>query len=399
MSQETISHSSNRQERKLTTQTEKILSTPVVRHHNRPLGFETGEDSLCQVYQPLNLTAKIKCRAEDFIVREEIAVDFSGEGEHCWLYLEKRLCNTDYIAQQLARFCGIKRNAVAFAGLKDRHALTSQWFSVHLPGLPSPDWQAFEQRFNRNAQGESIRIIDSRRHNKKLQRGALKGNAFEIVCRELSAVDDRSFARLEQRCQRIAREGVANYFGPQRFGRDYGNLVQAADMFEKPRRRLPRHKRGLYLSAARSWLFNQMVSLRVEQGVWNRRLPGDVFMLAGKSACFRDDGDDEIPSRLERCEIHPTAVLWGEGDSMVRDEAKALEQRVLDRFQLYRDGLLAARLQAARRACRLLPKSMTGQRHDDEFMVRFTLPAGSYATVVLAEIFSALITGDGSKAD
>lgn len=372
-----------------------ILNTPVVENDFRQAGFAPDEYRLHRVYQPLNLAAKIKSRAEDFIVKEEITVDFSGEGEHCWLYLEKRLCNTDYIAQQLARFCGVKKNAVAYAGLKDRQALTSQWFSIHLPGQATPDWRVFEQQFNDNECEESIRVVDSQRHSKKLQRGALKKNHFKLICRELSSTDESTFASLNQRCQAIAREGVANYFGPQRFGRDYSNLEQAARMFTKPRNRVPRHKRSLYLSAARSWLFNQIVSRRVEQGVWNRRLAGDVFMLTGKSACFKDDGSDELLQRLQGNKIHPTAVLWGEGDSMIRDKAAVLEQQVVDRFPIYRDGLTAARLQLARRACRLIPEGLSGLRRGDDYVIGFSLPAGSYATVVLAEIFSALKQGAG----
>ncbi|HEB81476.1 MAG TPA: tRNA pseudouridine(13) synthase TruD [Gammaproteobacteria bacterium] len=369
------------------------LSTLVNENSFCNAGFRPDDYEPAKVYQPLNLAAKIKSRPEDFIVREEIAIDFSGEGEHCWIYLEKRLSNTDYVAQQLARFCDVKSHAVAYAGLKDRHALTSQWFSVHMPGRETPDWAVFEQRFNENDRGESVRILESRRHNKKLQRGALKKNGFELTCRELSDTSDNRFAALDERCRMIAANGVANYFGPQRFGRDYGNLEQAAKMFRNSRRRLPRHKRSLYLSAARSWLFNRIVSQRVEQGVWNRRLPGDVFMLAGKSACFRDDGSEALQHRLENNDIHPTAALWGEGDSMVSGTAAELEREIIDRFPVYRDGLVCARVQAARRACRLLPEGMSGRRAENDYIINFSLPAGSYATEVLAEIFSELKDG------
>jgi tRNA pseudouridine13 synthase len=360
-----------------------------------------------RAYQTLNITAKLKTLAEDFMVEENIAVDFSGEGEHCWLYIKKQHCNTDWLAQQLAQFCEVKKMAVAYAGLKDRHAVTSQWFSIHLPGLPTPDWHEFETRFNHRAATEtgpreSIRILHSVRHNRKLQRGALKSNTFNITLRELSDTGDSAFGMLEQRCAQIAAHGVPNYFGAQRFGRNGSNLEQAAKLFARPRSRLSRHKRSLYLSAARSWLFNCILSERVGRQVWNTRISGDVFMLNGRSACFRDAADDDdrhaiaqrpIDQRLLRHEIHPTAVLWGKGDPMVTAEAASLEAGIIDRYPDFRDGLLRAGVQLQRRACRVIPEDMHWQRERDNFMVAFRLPAGSYATGVLAEIFCHLKSG------
>ncbi|HHJ35387.1 MAG TPA: tRNA pseudouridine(13) synthase TruD [Gammaproteobacteria bacterium] len=347
-----------------------------------------------KVYQPLDVSARLKSRCEDFIVEEYIPIEFSGEGEHCWLYVRKRGCNTDWVAQQLAKFCGVKTMAVAYAGMKDRHAVTSQWFSVQLPGKPTPDWRKFEAAFADNAT-ESLQVLQAFRHNRKLQRGALKNNRFKITLRELSDTGDEMFESLIRRCDEIARNGIANYFGNQRFGRNFNNLDQATKLFDNPRFRITRHKRGLYLSAARSWLFNHILSERISRGNWNKALPGDVFMLNGKSACFKydgsEDGDEQIEQRLSSNEIHPTAILWGEGDGMVTSQAAELELRVIDRFPLYRDGLIAARLRAQRRACRLVPQQLGCYRDEKDFVVSFSLPAGSYATTVLTEIFSDLM--------
>jgi tRNA pseudouridine13 synthase len=348
------------------------------------------DHSFARVYQSLNLSANLKTLAEDFIVEEHIPVQFSGEGEHCWIYIEKRGCNTDWLAQQLADYCGVKKMEVAYAGLKDRHALTSQWFSVQLPGKPTPDWVDFESRFESGFEGENIRVLQCFRHNRKLQRGALKSNAFKITLRELSHTSDETFELLKQRCQLIAQNGVPNYFGPQRFGHNYNNLEQAARFFSKPGYKLPKQKRSIYLSAARSWLFNCILSERINLHVWNKGLPGDVFMLDGKSACFKDDGTDALDDRLANNEIHPTAILWGEGDVMVSSDAAELESRIIEQFPVFRDGLIAARLQAQRRSCRVVPDQFYSCRQADNFIVSFSLPAGSYATSVLAEIFSQL---------
>ena len=348
-----------------------------------------------RVYQPLNLSAKLKSRIDDFIVEEQISIDFTGEGEHCWLYIRKRGCNTDWVAQQLANYCNVKKMAISYAGLKDRHAVTSQWFSVQLPGKPTPDWSEFEAGFVSDVDAENIQVLQCYRHNRKLQRGALKSNTFNITLRELSNISEESFASLQHRCDQIAKMGVPNYFGPQRFGRHYNNLDQATKLFSNPRYKLPKSKRSIYLSAARSWLFNCILSERINLGVWNKRLPGDVFMLDGKSACFKDSANEievnELRQRLDNNEIHPTAVLWGEGDTMVATQAKDLESRIIEQFPVYRDGLVSARLKAMRRACRVVPGQFNSWRQEDDFVVKFSLPAGSYATVVLAEIFSELI--------
>ena len=359
------------------------------------------EYSFLRVYQPLNVSAKLKSKADDFIVKENITVEFSGEDEHCWIYIKKRGCNTDWVAQQIAKYCGVKQMAVSYAGLKDRHAVTSQWFSVQLPGKPTPDWAEFENIFlSANVSAESaecIQVLECHRHNRKLQRGALKSNTFVITLCELSDTSDDIFVQLKRRCESISKDGVPNYFGTQRFGRNHNNLNQAEKLFSNPRFRLARQKRGMYLSAARSWLFNLILSERINRGVWDKRLPGDVFMLDGKSACFKD-GVSEPPSEEERClterlehnEIHPTAVLWGEGNDMVTSDAAELEEQIIDQIPIYRDGLIAARLKSQRRACRVVPEQFECYRQDDDFVVSFSLPSGSYATMILAEIFSEL---------
>ena len=344
--------------------------------------------TFCRAYNGLDLSARMKVLPEDFVVEEIVDIERSGEGEHCWLYIRKRNCNTEWLAKRIARFCDIPLSGVSYAGLKDRHAVTTQWFSVHLPGKATPDWQAFEDAFNSEstAEGESIHVLEQTRHNRKLQRGALKANRFRITLRELDGADDDLFRVLDERVRTISEQGVPNYFGEQRFGRGRQNVQQARAMLSGRRRKLPRHKRSLYLSAARSWLFNMILSARVEQGSWDRRLAGDVFMLDGSSACFADDNSPQLGSRLESHDIHPAIVLWGEHENMVSGEARELEMAIIDSEEELRDGLIAARVKAARRASRLIPAQMQAQQEADSYVVSFVLHSGAYATAVLAEL-------------
>ena len=124
--------------------------------------------SFAKVYQALNVSAKLKSQPSDFIVEEKLSVEFSGEGEQCWIYVKKSACNTDWFAQQLAKFCGVKKLAVAYAGLKDRHAVTSQWFSVQLPGKPTPNWAEFEARFSDTETAENVQVLQSSRDRKSV---------------------------------------------------------------------------------------------------------------------------------------------------------------------------------------------------------------------------------------
>lgn len=360
-------------------QTEDHQITDLQASPYRNVNFEQFE----RAYPPLAISADFKVLPEDFMVDEQLPFELSGEGEHAWLHIEKRDCNTDWVAKALAKIAGVRSRCVGYAGLKDRHGLTSQWFSVHLPGLPDPDWRQIE-----SLPGEegNIRLLDSIRHNRKLRRGALKENRFMIRLRHLKGDSTDLAGVIEQRCQLIAGRGVPNYFGTQRFGHDMANLTAAAYMFSHDDLRLPRHKKSIYLSAARSWIFNCVLSQRIERGVWDTRLPGDVFMLDGKTACFWDDGSAELDERIRSREIHPTALLWGEGELRTEAEAAELENRIVDENPVFKAGLCQFKVQQMRRSLRVLPGNMSWQLRDDELLLSFDLPAGCYATMVLREL-------------
>ena len=150
--------------------------------------------------------AILKASAEDFQVDEVLDIPLSGDGEHLWLWVEKRGLNTEEAVRRLARAAGVPQRAISYAGLKDRQALTRQWFSLHLPGKADPDLAA--------ACDETLVILQQGRHRRKLQRGAHAANGFRLRLTGLKADP----AALEARLQAIAAEGVPNYFGPQRFG-------------------------------------------------------------------------------------------------------------------------------------------------------------------------------------
>ncbi|MBD8873505.1 tRNA pseudouridine(13) synthase TruD [Rhodanobacter sp. DHB23] len=324
------------------------------------------------------LTARLRSSPEDFVVEEILGYDADGSGEHALLWVEKRGANTDWLAKELARFAGVPPLAVGFAGLKDRHAVTRQAFTVQLAGKPDPDWSAFPH--------ENVKVLAATRHGRKLKRGALRGNRFVLVLRE--AQGDRE--RAGQVLAAIAARGVPNYFGEQRFGREGGNLEQARAMFAG--RRVDRDKRGFLLSAARSQIFNSVLATRVERGAWDTPLEGEIWSLAGSRSWFGPEPyDDVLAERLARGDIHPSGPLWGQGEPPAAGAAGELERGVAAAHEDLAQGIAAARMDQERRPLRLLPKDLRWRwLADDALELSFELPAGAYATVVAREIAATL---------
>src|SRR5690606_6096456 len=287
------------------------------------------------------LSARIRATPEDFRVDEIDAFAADGAGEHLLLTIEKRGMNTAFAAKLLAQWASIDEAGIGYAGLKDRHAVTMQRFSVHLPKKVAPDLAALES--------DELHVLDHSWHGRKLPRGALAGNRFVLVLRD--AQGDRG--AVEARLQAIQVRGVPNYFGEQRFGRGGDNVANALAMFAG--RRMARGQRTHLLSAARSQLFNRVVGARVAAGNWDSALDGEVWMLDGSRSVFGPEPfDDTLAARLAAFDIHPTAPLWGKGELRTTGAAAALElESLADSGSLaLRNGLEKVGLKQERRATR-----------------------------------------------
>jgi tRNA pseudouridine13 synthase len=332
------------------------------------------------------LAAAFRNQPEDFRGEEVLGFEPGGRGEHLLLQIEKRGANTVWVAQQLARWAGVAEHAVGYAGLKDRHAVTRQAFSVHLPRRVAPDFAAL-------AAETEFSVLSHAWHARKLPRGALRGNRFVLQLRDVCGASEQ----IETRLTAIATRGVPNYFGEQRFGRDGGNLAAALAMFGG--RRVSRDKRSILLSAARSHLFNAVLAERVGRGQWDQALDGEVWMLDGSHSVF---GPELLTAELQqRCailDIHPTGPLWGKGELRSRDASAALEVAAAAQLPDLAAGLEAAGLRQERRALRLPVREMTWRHLGNELELAFFLPAGSYATSVLhalGEIVDRAARGQG----
>ena len=317
---------------------------------------------------------QIRTVPEDFVVREWLGFEADGEGEHWLLTVRKRGSNTLWVAKQLARMAQISPRDVGFAGLKDRHAVTEQSFTLPVRATPT-DWTG--------ASGEGFEVVRATRHRRKLKRGALRANDFAIVVRNFSG-DSQA---LTQRLSAIATQGVPNYFGPQRFGADAGNVARAWQWFSGAIEPQDRIQRGFALSAARAAIFNAVLAERVRQSTWQRIQSGDLANLDGSNSVFAVDAPDAVLNeRCERFDIHPTGPLWGRGALRSQDQIATLEQSIAARYEVLSAGLVREGLEQERRALRIRVSQLEWSLNGAELRLGFRLPRGAFATAVLHEL-------------
>lgn len=336
-------------------------------------------------YGALAVSGIIRQRAEDFRVDEILGFEPGDGGEHLWVQVEKTGWNTGDVASWLARLCGVPLRAVGYSGLKDKHAVTRQWFSVHLPGKGDPDTSDVP---------EGLVVCKQVRHRRKLNRGTHRSNHFQLRVRALEG----DLAGLQARLEKVGTEGVPNYFGQQRFGRESKNVSRGRDWLlgngEAPRKQA---SKGMWLSAVRSDLFNQVLAERVREDCWSRLLDGDILQPQGSRGLFMADTDATAAARVAAGDVHPTAPMPGAGGMMPGGACAALEQRVLAPHQAVIDGLVAQKVDGMRRATRLPVAGLQWQLDGEaaELVLDFSLPCGAFATAVLAEL---LAVEDGSRA-
>jgi tRNA pseudouridine13 synthase len=316
--------------------------------------------------------ARFRVTPDDFLVDEVDAFAPTGDGEHVLFRLEKREANTDWVAQQLAHACGVSPRVVSYAGRKDRFAVTTQRFSVQMPGRESPSSSEIDI--------EGVRVLDIARHDRKLRTGALVGNRFRILLRDLSG---QGLAQLQANVEQVSQQGAPNFFGEQRFGHGARNLDQAVRWLLDGRFKPRRNQKSMLLSAIRSGFFNAALNQRLAQGDWMQVGPDDQLQLAGSHSVFQADGSDDLDQRVRQRDICPALALPG-GDSDLAcffgvDEAVA---------ELWRAALVKQRVDASWRAIAVFPDQLEAVegKEPGTAWVSFQLPAGAFATTVLGEL-------------
>lgn len=330
--------------------------------------------------------AELKHMPEDFRVFEDLGLpgfpaegppgDDATGGEHLCLQLEKIGDNTEYVARQLALLSGCRHFDVGFCGLKDRHAVTRQWFSLYRPGMELDDEAFIAQVVERWP------VLAWTRSARKLRRGDHRGNHFEITLRRVTGTTKD----IDEALSELTVSGAPNYFGPQRFGHGGANLDRALTIDPSKlnrggrkggKKRGGRHsgsgsqdsKNVLYFSAARSWLFNEVLGRRVEAGIWRQLLDGEPGL-----------GPDS--------ELVPTGPLWGDGGTEAVSDQGALEREVVAGNPGLEGLFSATRMKPERRPLIARPEQLHWQwLAEDMLRIGFWLAPGQYATTILADIF------------
>lgn len=334
-------------------------------------------DALCYLHDKPVVKGLYKQSDSDFFVKEDLGYEPDGEGEHVFVNVQKENCNTLFVAEQLAKFAGISVKLVGYAGLKDRNAVTEQWFGLHIPGKITPDFGQFELA--------GCKILHVKRHSKKLRIGNLKGNFFSLILRDIN-----NQTELEKRLNLIVANGVPNYFGEQRFGKDNNNITQALLWAKDEIKVKDRKKRSFYLSAARSAIFNGLVSERIANSLNKTVLNGDILQLVDRGSWFIAQAEElvELQQRVDNFELNITAPMLGDNGAGTKDNALEFEQDYINHhWSDFLPLLRQERLETSRRSILLKPKNLSWNWLDStSLQVGFWLPAGSYATAVLREL-------------
>ncbi|MBT8437940.1 MAG: tRNA pseudouridine(13) synthase TruD [Gammaproteobacteria bacterium] len=321
-------------------------------------------------YGPPVTAGILKSRPSEFRVSEELGFEPSGEGEHLFLLVEKEGLGTHELISRVARDYSLDPGLIGYSGLKDKHALTRQWLSLHRPGKKPP-----AELF----QGDGYRVLRQASHNRKLRPGTHRYNSFEVYLREVSEFPDQT----RQQISAVTRQGFANYFGRQRFGRQQDNVAQALEQL--PGRRLKRSRKSILLSSLRSHLFNLILARRISLGHWDLPLEGDVFMLRGSRSIFSETLDARLIERFQALDISSTASLYGCGQVLLTGQPQAIEAQVFADCDAITRCLdqHGARLQM--RALRAVVDNFSYDydAENQSLLLKLDLPAGCYVTNVL----------------
>ena len=329
---------------------------------------------------PPEATGQLKTTPEDFVVEELLGFSPSGEGEHLYIHIKAVDYNTEFLLSHIARALGVSKKLVVYSGLKDRYAVSTQWFSVHLPGNAHVDLSPIVN--------DNITILEAARNLKKLRRGAHKGNRFTIRLRNVEG--DKS--SIDTRIAALQVQGFPNYFGPQRFGRDEGNIALALASVKSGRSPKQRFQRSIVFSTLRSLLFNLALSQRVNERTWKAARDGDVFSLSGTESFFvpdetKDGGVADLEARIASGDIAVAGVMYGDG--ALPQKGRAGEE-LLEFWKPYAElmeFLVSQRVEMSVRPYSVLPKELSHHwEGENDLVLSFSLSKGVFATSLLREL-------------
>ncbi len=322
---------------------------------------------------------KIKVNPEDFTVDEIPAYEPSGSGEHLFVHLTKTGITTKEVQKALAKIFNTKRSEVEFAGIKDKHAVASQYFSVWLYNKQDPEMVCkLEDQI-------PVRINSFRFHQRKLKKGHLHGNQFNIKIREPEIDLDEALKRITEIKEKAIQLGIPNFYGDQRFGIEGDNPQQGLEILKGERKIQNKWLRQFLLASFQSYLFNYYLEKRIREGLFNEIMPGDIAKKHETGGIFIVEDKETEQKRFDNKEICFTGPIFGKKMTQAKGEAFVFENSILEENEVTPEELEKAKLSGTRRAGIILP-SIESMKEEDGIRVKFQLPKGSFATIVLREI-------------
>ncbi len=317
---------------------------------------------------------ELKAEPSHFVVEEIPLYEPEGEGEHIYISLRREGQTTRQIQMELCRIFDLNDAAVGCAGLKDKHARTTQTFSLHMPGDEQQVADRIQQEMN-------VELLSSRRHQNKLRTGHLIGNRFTIVVVD---VKDDALAIAERIASQLNESGLPNFYGEQRFGRDGQNATTGREIING--RRVRKHwMRRLMLSAYQSQLFNEWLVARIERGWFGKILEGDVARKEDTGGMFTVEDVEAEQARFENREIAFTGPIFGKKMRKALGMSGDLEEEILAREEVTLEQFSKARVNGTRRRACLFLDDLAFSRHPEGLSFSFSLPKGSYATTLMRE--------------
>lgn len=319
----------------------------------------------------------IRQELADFHVTERPLYLPEGEGWHLYLWLEKRGLTTRDIVLAL-QAAGLHEKDIGVAGLKDKHAITRQWISI-------------PQKYEATALAalealEGATILELSRHKNKLAIGHLLGNTFRIRVRQ---ADEGALPKARAILERLERQGVPNYFGAQRFGRFGSNALDGYKLLQGQHVPGGHRLKRFFVSALQSHVFNHILRLRLERGLYDAVILGDWAKKHDTGGIFRVDDPAVELQRAKDLEISATIPLYGKKVRLSESQAGALERQILERFKLrwtsFANHVIGGR-KGDRRITRVKLEDVKLEPTDDGYWLEFSLRKGAFATTILREI-------------
>jgi tRNA pseudouridine13 synthase len=324
----------------------------------------------------------LKSSPSDFIV-EEIPLYFpSGEGQHIYLLIEREGKSTKEVVDDLRVLFQIKETDIGYAGLKDKHAITIQWFSLSLGATASEDETS--KKITDNL--EYAKVLKSSKHTNKLKNSHLIGNKFKIILRDC---DENCLEIALKIREELLQKGIPNYYGKQRFGSKEDNHITGKKVLLKEKVIKKHWMRKLMLSAYQSHLFNLWLSDRISTNRFNKIIPGDLLQGINQQRPFPYSPDKDHDKEFLNKEISFTGPIFGSKVSKPLEEALLIEESILTSEGVNLDTFKEMKLPGSRRLAHIFLKSLEIEENENNLTFEFTLSKGSYATSLLREFTKA----------